>query len=67
MDNRYDFIPFRDGKMIDLGGYYEGTQRHAVQQAVLLGQYGYDSISIECAGVIVDVVTFKQTRHLRAR
>ena len=53
--------------MIDLGGYYEGTQRHAVQQALLLGQYGYDSISIECAGVIVDVVTFKQTRHLRAR
>jgi hypothetical protein len=55
---RYDFIPFKNGKMVDLGGHYVGTLSHALQQATVLGMYGYDSISIECNGVIVDVVKF---------
>ena len=58
MNKRYDFIPFRDGKMIDLGGYYEGRQTDAIAQAHVLGMYGYDQISIECEGVIVEVVKF---------
>ena len=55
---RYDLIPFRQGKMVDLGGYAEGDLRYATQQAILLGQYGYDSISLECNGVIEQVVRF---------
>ena len=55
---RYTFIPWRKGSMVDLGGYFVGSERHAIQQAYTLRMvYGYDRVSVESeSGTIVAVV-----------
>ncbi len=56
--SRVDYIPFRAGRMVDLGGYAEGlTVAQAETEAkILMGFYHYDRVSIEHAGVIVSTV-----------
>lgn len=59
---RFNYLPFKNGKMQDAGGYREGTDfdydfQMAQKEAYMLcGLYGYDQVSIMLKGSVLCVV-----------
>lgn len=59
---RFDYIPFKKGKMVDGGGYREGTDfdydlKMAKKEAYMLCRlYGYDQVSIALKGSTLCVI-----------
>ena len=59
---RFDYLPFKGGKMKDAGGYREDIDLvaglHKAQQEafMLCGLYGYDHVSVMTGGAVLCVV-----------
>ena len=57
--DRVDFVPFKNGQMVDLGGFDNNLTKAQAETAakIVLGMYGHDRVSVEANGVIIATVT----------